>query len=312
MTSLLDELAGYYKSPAVIGRIFALEGDAYASQGDYQAAAEAYLQALEVFPAVQQVNLELCRVYGLMEQAEQALPYCDKAARANPSFWTYLHRGKVYAQLGRLDEARADFEKVAAQLKSITGPNEKMLYQELVGWIETLQTGKNPITPELIRGERQLETVSALPTQTIEEKAPPSAKSFQEAAATYGFGPFEEVKVKDPFQDIALPFIGSSMKLGSCLVDLALQADEKMIYKVMMTMKGCSDLEEYFMGLRLVDEFFPDKTEKARAVVWMFKEANLVIEAQKREAKSIHIRKCNLYSSYQRADQSTQWFFSCH
>jgi len=102
-----------------------------------------------------------------------------------------------------------------------------------------------------------------------------------------------------------LPFLAASLKLDPCSVDLALQAKDDLVSKIMVTMKGCSYLEEYFISLRLIDEFFKSKSEKAEALVWLFKEANSVIEVQKAEREESKLQKCNLSASYRRTDKST-------
>jgi len=78
----------------------------------------------------------------------------------------------------------------AKLLERSTGAEEIKLFQALTEWIEALKAGKNPITPQILAEDRQLEMASALPTQTIEEQAVPSSKMIQEAAAKFGFNEF--------------------------------------------------------------------------------------------------------------------------
>ena len=313
LVNLLDALTSYYQTtPVPLSKIYALMGDAYSHQGDYKSAAIAYNKAMEKFHDFKQINGDLCHVYGLLEDPEKALPYCELASVANPDYFTYLDRGKVYAGLGYWKAAIQDFGMVAKQLKNATGANEIELVQQLNGWIKELEFGENPITSQVLAEERELEMAHAMPTQTIEEQAAPSGKDLQETAAQFGFGSFKISEIKDPFQENSLPFMEASVNFGACQSTLAFQADDNMIYKIMMIMRGCSQSVEYTMGIQLIDQFFPGKEDKAKSLIWLFKQANAVIEVEEAEAEIATIRKCNLNATYNRTDESTVLLFSCH
>lgn len=313
LVNLLDSLTSYYRElPVQLSKIYALMGDAYSHQGDLEHAAVAYDKALQKFHDFKQVHDELCRVYGLLDDPEKALDNCELASLANPDYWTYYNRGKVYAMLGFWKDSIQDFEMVSKLLESSTGENERKLVEQVNDWIGILQQGENPITAEVLAEERAQAMDQAMPTQTIEEQAAPSGIDLQAAAAGFGFTVFKASEMKDPFQDNGLPFVEASLAFGECSSTLALQDDEVMVQKVMMVMKGCNQMEEYAMGIRLIDEFFPGKEDKAKALIWLFKEANLVIEENEAKSKIATVRNCNLNAINDFTTQSTQLLFSCH
>ena len=108
-------------------------------------------RALELAPTFWVSNHALCWGYALDEQAEDALPYCDEAVANDASGSTRDARGLVLVELGRLDEATADFEHYLAWLD--TQPevwselNNRQIYEELLAG---LRLGENRVTPEIL------------------------------------------------------------------------------------------------------------------------------------------------------------------
>lgn len=55
----------------------------------------------------------LCAGYVMLENPREAVSWCDKAIEADPDHWrAYNNRAIAYIQLGRLEEAAADIERV--------------------------------------------------------------------------------------------------------------------------------------------------------------------------------------------------------
>jgi Flp pilus assembly protein TadD len=54
----------------------------------------------------------LCAGYAMLDQSEEALPWCDEAIELNDRHWrAYSNRALVYIRLGRLEEAEQDLQK---------------------------------------------------------------------------------------------------------------------------------------------------------------------------------------------------------
>ena len=98
----------------------------------------------------------LCWGYGLAQEPEIALPHCNEAVAHDPTGASRDSRGIVYAQLGRYEDAIAEFEAYLAWLRAMDVPNRYERYRGPVveAWIDELAQGKNPITPAVLEGLR--------------------------------------------------------------------------------------------------------------------------------------------------------------
>ncbi len=98
----------------------------------------------------------LCWGYALDREPELALPYCERAVALDPEGPSRDSRGIVYAELGRTQEAIADFEVYLASLRSRAENDYKKYGPRREAWLDALRAGENPFgrtTLEQLRGE---------------------------------------------------------------------------------------------------------------------------------------------------------------
>ncbi len=98
----------------------------------------------------------LCWGYAVEAQADQALPYCEQAIALDqhPSFID--SRGLAQALLDNYPAAIADFETFIAWLEA-EPPSEARdtTLAQRRAWVEALQAGENPFTPEVLAALRR-------------------------------------------------------------------------------------------------------------------------------------------------------------
>jgi tetratricopeptide (TPR) repeat protein len=108
-------------------------------------------KALVIEPSFAAAHHALCWGYALDQLPDKGIVHCDAAVESNDSGSTLDGRGLVLAELGKLDEAAGDLEKYLAWLD--TQPevwsqiNNRKIYEDL---IVGLQSGENPVTPEIL------------------------------------------------------------------------------------------------------------------------------------------------------------------
>jgi tetratricopeptide (TPR) repeat protein len=86
----------------------------------------------------------LCWAYGLDGEPELALPHCERAVALDPDGPARDSRGIVYAELGRTQEAIAEFEAYLAFLRS-QGENDYKKYgPRREAWLGALRAGRDP------------------------------------------------------------------------------------------------------------------------------------------------------------------------
>jgi len=130
-------------------------GLAYVRAGERERWLEDFERVLALVPDHQGAYNALCWAYALDQQPELALPYCDQAVALDSSGYSRDSRGVVYAELGRLEEAAEDFE---AFLNWLDGQPESVYRRhgpKRQAWIQSLNTGKNPIDHETLEQLRQ-------------------------------------------------------------------------------------------------------------------------------------------------------------
>ncbi|MEZ4614154.1 MAG: hypothetical protein R2867_01380 [Caldilineaceae bacterium] len=97
----------------------------------------------------------LCWGYALAQDAATALDFCDRAVALDPTGASRDSRAIAYSQLGRYDDAIADFEAYLTWLKAqpadLYGRYRGPLVEE---WIALLAQGTNPFTPETLAALR--------------------------------------------------------------------------------------------------------------------------------------------------------------
>ena len=109
-------------------------------------------QALTLRPAYGNALNLLCWGYGLEAQPEQALPYCQEAVESNPDEPLYQDsRGLVYGLLGETEAAIADLEVYVAWLETEQpGADWERDAMRRRAWIEALEAGEKPFTPQVL------------------------------------------------------------------------------------------------------------------------------------------------------------------
>jgi len=135
---------------------YKLRAQVLAQMGDYESAIDDLLFGIELDENDSTIYNQVCWNYGLIDKPELALPYCEKAVAMDPDTHYLDSRGLVYALLGNYDAAIADFQIVVDELEGSTDPGLKSLYSSRMDWLEVLESGENPITPEVLaelRGE---------------------------------------------------------------------------------------------------------------------------------------------------------------
>jgi len=92
-----------------------------------------------------------CWLHALWQEPEKALPDCETAInKASPSKMPHYRdsRGITYALLGETDKAVADFQAFVEAFENDSAYGA--LVPKRKAWIESLQAGENPFTPEVL------------------------------------------------------------------------------------------------------------------------------------------------------------------
>lgn len=122
-------------------------------QEEWDLVNEDFDHLLRLSPDDAQVLNFLCWNYTLQGQPESALPYCDQAIEVDPAPNIYDSRGFVHALLNDFDAAIADFQVAMEALQGVSDPAAVSRLEERKAWVEALQGGTNPITPEILAKE---------------------------------------------------------------------------------------------------------------------------------------------------------------
>lgn len=125
-------------------------GVTYQQVGDLEKTVSNYQKALQLDPENADWYNNLCWAYGVFNQPEAGLDYCEQAValRAEP----YIHdsRGLVYALLGDYGNAIVDFT-IFVNFYAKTYPGQTFsAVEQRKSWIKTMQAGENPFTAELL------------------------------------------------------------------------------------------------------------------------------------------------------------------
>ena len=121
-------------------------GDANDNLGNYEEAIESYLLAVEIVPDDPNILNKLCWDYGLTEQPEKALPYCEEAVWLDPSPAHLDSRGLTFGLLGDYEAAIVDFELVISDLEYSSDPELAAIASERSEWVAMMEAGENPFT----------------------------------------------------------------------------------------------------------------------------------------------------------------------
>jgi len=119
-----------------------------AAEGDLEAAAASFVSATALDPDYAAPFNSACWTYALLNQPEEALPYCDTAINLDPQPYYYDSRGLAYALLGETDAAIADFQVFVDELAE--DEDYSALVAKRTAWIAALEAGEDPFTDAVL------------------------------------------------------------------------------------------------------------------------------------------------------------------
>lgn len=139
-----ETATGYYNR----GLLYSELEDWPRSTSDLQAAQERE-------PRHPEFNNALCWHLAVQRQPERALPYCNQALAYQPDGPALDSRGLVYALMGRIDAAVADFRAFLAWAEASAKESCGESYRpSREGWIAALEAGGDPFDAATRRGLR--------------------------------------------------------------------------------------------------------------------------------------------------------------
>lgn len=109
-----------------------------------------YARAVELDDSNAGNNNTLCWNYGLQQQPQKALPYCNQAIALDPHPNYYDSRGLVHALLDEFEAAIEDFQVYIDYLEEEGDPDMVTNLEQRKAWVEELQAGVNLITPAVL------------------------------------------------------------------------------------------------------------------------------------------------------------------
>jgi hypothetical protein len=272
-----SELLQYEMQPELKSGILGLRAETLWHLGNFEAALADYLQAEQLGYTDPEILNQLCWIYGITAQPDLALPFCERAVQGNPSPSYRDSRGLVYAQLGRSDEAIADFQAVVDGLENETNPDLKKIYTERQEWLAELKAGKNPITPELLAQLREGDISVSTPIWDPGKEADRTRSAFVQAAEAQGFL-FGEVTDVNGQEAV----VGQRTN-GTCVGELMLTGPQAGITEATLKLTGCQDSDQqgyvnWFMGQILFTH-----PEEILSLVWSITDVYYVIEGEQEE-----------------------------
>ena len=93
------------------------------------------------------IPTSLCWTYALQQQAEQALPYCERAVKIDPQSVYRNTRGLAYALLGRYDAAIEDFQAYIEWLEQQPGAGSQAVLARAKSGSMRCKPAKIPLRP---------------------------------------------------------------------------------------------------------------------------------------------------------------------
>ena len=162
--SIYEEMSKMSTPDDLLYGALVLHADANDKLGNHQEAIDSYLKAVEIDSSDAAILNNLCWDLGLTEQAEKALPYCEKAVKLNPKSAYKDSRGLAYGLLGDFESAIADFEAVIADLENSPDPELAAIAAQRAEWVAAMEAGENPFTPDQMASLRGEETTESTET----------------------------------------------------------------------------------------------------------------------------------------------------
>lgn len=125
-------------------------GLTYQALGDLDETVANYQKALELEPDNAGWYNNLCWAYGVFNQPEAGLEYCEQAVALSPEPFIHDSRGLVYALLGDYGNAIIDFTIYISYYDQRYPGNTLSSVAQRKAWIKAMQRGENPFTAEVL------------------------------------------------------------------------------------------------------------------------------------------------------------------
>jgi tetratricopeptide (TPR) repeat protein len=274
---VLTEMLKYAWNREIESGLHSLRSDAYIKLGEFDSAIADLSVAVDLASREADLNL-MCWYNGIIGQAEEALQYCEQAVKADPSSMNRDSRGLVYAQLGDYEAAIEDFQSIVEDYENASDPGLKKIHDSRQAWLETLQAGNNPITPEVLGKLQQDEIQPSTPIFGPGEYGDRTRAGFRQSAQEVGFI-FGEVEMSDGQE-----FITGVLSEDDCNGELVLTGPQEGINAATMHLTGCED--DYQQGKQywFMSQFLSEYTDVIRAAfVWGTTDIYYVIEGIEKE-----------------------------
>jgi len=286
---LLTEMLSYSMTPEQAASVYGLRSDDYVRFGNYDAAIDDLLKAIEVVPEDPDHLNSICWYYAITERPELALPYCEKAVQLAPSPNKLDSRGVVYALLiNESSESANDYRQAAIEdfkgfVSDLDIGSSPEMRAERQAWIDALEAGENPITAETLAKLRdESSPLASQPTATASPLKILTVSEVQESMEELGVV-FEEVTASD-----GIPFMWGGGVDGSCVGFFALSGTDR-LDDADMILGGCTDEKEINWSYWFLDKILLDPMEQVKASVWMVTEAHHVILGEQDSTEAIQI-----------------------
>jgi tetratricopeptide (TPR) repeat protein len=286
---LLTEMLSYSMTPDQAASVYALRSDDYVRIGNFDAAIDDLIKAVEVNSEDPSYLNLICWYYAITERPELALPYCEKAVQLDPSPNNLDSRGVVYALLiNEYPESDDEYRQAAIEdfkgfVSDLDIGTTQEMHAERQAWIEALEAGENPITAETLAKLREESSpLASQPTATPPPQKILTVSEVQESMEELGVV-FEEATTPD-----GMPYILGGGVDGSCVGFFALIGTDK-LDGAHMILGGCTDEKETNWSYWFLDKILLDPMEQVKASVWMVTEAHHVIVGEQDSTEAIQI-----------------------
>lgn len=130
-------------------------GLAYVRAGEREKWRADFERVLALAPEHAGAYNALCWAYALDQQPDLALPYCDRAVELDTTAFSHDSRGIAYAQLGRFDEAAAEFRAFLSWLEGQPASEYERYGPQRNAWLEALDAGRNPFDSDTLEQLRR-------------------------------------------------------------------------------------------------------------------------------------------------------------
>lgn len=267
-----SDLLSYDLAQEVSEQVYSLRARCYQVMGDLVAANRDYLQVVALGGTTPRIENNLCWNYGLLNQPEPGLPYCEQAVKDNPVQGYLDSRGLVYALLGKTEDAIADFEAVMQYRDQANDPELSSFYNSRQAWLTDLKAGKNPFTPQVLAGLIQGDIRVSKPSVPSGSPNDRSREAFLQTAAKLGFS-FSEVNKYG-----AREMVVGWLEKGDCLAGLTLLGPAQAIQEAVLHLGSSCELDSQDLVLWLPYQFLADPEDRIHALIWYIIDVNNVID----------------------------------